>query len=621
MKRIRSSQKTPITRMLPITMLVATLGFLFAMSGLFFSSAQSIPLSYQPATPPELSPSQNPPISSAMRAQNFTMEGEADLTTFVVNPDGSMTSTIMAVGEVGSYTTTDPAYQECLLALSIFRWGEYETVMNGLLSLLTNDTGEGSELDVLYEILDLLPPNAILMIFMGGSSAEIQAWGNFIHLEFETTLATPFERILSMALPISNMTLGLEAYGYYGVPSEDPIDIQGRDQFQAYMETLGASREGGTELITPVLAEDSVGGVGLSGFINFAVMSGSPAPLPMKTAMQTPEAITFAAWGSQHQDKFFGTTEQTFDVNDFTGHTGSIDFGPTLEAFEFTMLFPAGVNITSYTPTDMENTTGPEGPMVIRSTGHWQNDSSVPNIIVNFEGDFPPGLSIKKSISTPIRIGETATVTITLENIDPNQTVYNINLDDSQSWAFYQEYVFAQVVVTGDLTANWASIIPGESVNHTYQITVFGEGSYIAQRANVTFEDALARTWHKSSNEGLLIVVYGNLIDFIITIMRDVPWSIPVILIIILIAIYALIWLIKAILGIVRHGPSAPTAPSSTPPPAKEFPDEPLPEEPFVDEFEAPAKSYPETTCINCGAPIPPGVSFCPACGAKVTDM
>lgn len=621
MKHLRYSHKTPITRMLPITILVVTLGLLFVVSGVFFPTAQSIPHNYQLATPPELAQYQNPPIASAMRAQNFTMEGEADLTAFVVNPDGSMTSTIMAVGDVGSYTITDPAYQECLLALSIFRWGEYQTVLNGLLSFLTNDTGGGSELDMLYEILDMLPPNAILMVFMGGSAAEIQAWGNFIHLEFEATLATPFERIFGMALPISNMSLGLEAYGYYGVPSEDPIDIQGRDQFQAYMETLGASREGGTELITPALAEDSTGGIGLSGFINFAVMSGSPVSLPMKNVMQIPEAITFAAWGSQHQDKFFGTTEQTFDVNDFTGHTGSIDFGSTLEAFEFTMLFPSGVNITSYTPTDMVNTTGPEGVMVIRSTGHWQNDSSVPNIIVNFEGDFPPGLTIRKSISTPIRIGETATVTITLENIDPTQTVYNINLDDSQSWVLYQGSAFAQVAVTGDLTANWASIDPGESFNHTYQVTVFGEGSYIAQRANVTYEDALARTWDKSSNEGLLIVVYGNLIDFIITIMRDIPWSIPVILIIVLITIYAIIWLIKAILGIVHRAPSAPTTPPSASPPAKEFPDEPPPEESFPDEFEAPAKSYPETTCINCGAPIPPGVSFCPACGAKATDM
>ncbi len=599
-------------------LLAATLSFLFIMSGFILPLTAYHPTDMRTTTYSESMVFQAAPYQAPMRAQNFTLEGEADLTAFVVNPDGSMTSTIMAVGDVGDYTTSAPPYQECLLALSIFRWGEYQTVLDGLLSIITNDSGSGggAEIDMLYEILDMLPPNAILMVFMGGSPAEIQNWGHAIHLEFETTLATPFERIFGLSLPISNMTFGLEAYGFYGVPSEDPVAIQGRNQFQSYMENLGASRNGGTELVTSTLAEDSIGGIGLSGFINLAVMSSSPSPLPMKAAMQVPEAITFAAWGSQHRDKFFGTTEQTFDVNAFTGHTGNIELGTTLEAFEFTMLFPAGVNITSYTPTDMVNTTGPEGPMVIRSTGHWLNDSSVSNIIVNFEGDFPPGLSVTKTITTPIIAGGTAEVTITLENIDPTQTVYNVNLDDSQSWILYQGYTYGLVSVTGSLTANWSSITPGNSVNHTYQITVHGEGSYIALRTNVSFEDALSRVWYKSSNEALLTVIYGSLIDFILTIMRDIPWSIPVILIILIIAIYALIWLIKSVLGIFRRGGSSPSQPSPAPPPKAEPPPEELPPPP--DEYDAPAKDYPETTCINCGAPVPPGVSFCPACGTKI---
>ena len=616
MKRLYSHNHTNFTRKRLLTFFATTMAFLFILSGFLLPTPFTTLRTVTPSTFSNTVTYQTTSLHSAMRAQNFTMEGEADLTAFVVNPDGSMTTTIMAVGDVGSYSTTEPAYQECLLALSIFRWGEYQDVLTGLLSLLTNDTGGGSELDMLYEILDMLPPNAILMVFMGGSPAEIQAWGNAIHLEFEATLATPFERIFGMALPVPNMTLGIEAYGFYGVPSPDPVDIQGRNQFEAYMETLGASRDGGTALITTELADDAIGGIGLSGFINMAVMGGSPAPLPMKSAMQIPEAITFAAWGSQHQDKFFGTTEQTFDVNAFTGHTGNIEMGSVLEAFEFTMLFPAGVNITSYTPTDMTNTTGPQGPMVIRSTGHWENDSSVSNIIVNFEGDFPPGLSITKTITSPIHVGGTATVTITLRNIDPTQTVYDVNLDDSQSWVLYQGSAFSRIEIFGDLTANWTSIAPGVSHNHTYQIRVYGEGSYVAQRANVTFDDATARTWHKSSNEAFVIVAYGNLIEFILTIMRDLPWSIPVILIIVLIALYALIWLIKTILGIFRREPSRPTAPSPAPPPPKEVPEEPPP-----DEYEPPAKDYVEGTCINCGSPVPPGVTFCPACGAKVPDL
>ncbi len=620
MKRTHNVNQNFSSKKLPLLFTITALGFLFIISGFLFPVALSKPIVIPPVMQSETTEFLIKPTHSAMRAQNFTMEGEADLTAFMVNPDGSMTSTIMAVGDVGDYTITAPPYQECLLALSIFRWGEYQTVLDGLLSIITNDTsgGGGSELDMLYELLDMLPSNAILMIFMGGSPAEIQNWGHAIHLEFEETLATPFERIFGLALPIPNMTLGIEAYGFYGFPSPDPVDIQGRNQFEAYMGTLGASRYGGTALVTNTLAEDSIGGIGLSGFINFAIMGGSPTPMPMKTAMQPSEAITFAAWGSQHQDKFFGTTEQTFDVNDFTGHLGNIEMGATLEAFEFTMLFPLGVNITSYTPTDMVNTTGPEGPMVIRSTGHWLNVSSVSNIIVNFEGDFPPGLTISKTITPIIAVGGTATVTITLENIDPNQTVYNVNLDDSESWQLYEGFPFGGITVDGSLTANWTSIAPGVMETHTYEITVYGEGSYVAQRTNVSFEDASLRVWHKASNEAFLTVVYGSLFDFILTIMRDIPWSIPVILIIVLIALYALIWLLKSLLGIFRRGEPSYTPPASTPPTESKMEPKELPPPP--DEFDVPAKAYPETTCLNCGSPVPPGVIFCPACGAKISD-
>ncbi|MFX1317856.1 MAG: zinc-ribbon domain-containing protein [Promethearchaeota archaeon] len=614
MKRTRITHTRKLNHQLPLTLLVITLGLLFILSGFLISVGFSIPDESPQLGSSDAFDIQTSSIPIAMRAQNFTLEGEADLTAFVVNPDGSMTSTVMAVGNVGAYTTSAPPYQECLMAISIFRWGEYQTVFDGILSILTNDTsGGGSEMDALYEILNLLPSNAILMIFTGGSPAEIQGWGNAIHLEFEAILTTPFERIFGLALPLPNMTVGIEAYGFYGIPGPDPVEIQGRDHFQAYMQDLGSTRDGGTELVTSTLAEDAIGGIGLSGFINLAVMEGGFLSAPSKTAMQPPEAITFAAWGSQHKDKFFGTSEQTFDVNDFCGHSGNIEMGSTMTAFEFIMQFPAGVNITSYSPADMVNTTGPEGAMVARPSALWIATPSVPNIIVSFEGDFPPGLSITKTVTPLITIGGTATVTITLENIDPTETVYNVDLDDTESWLIYEGFTTGLVVIDGSLTANWTSIAPGETEVHTYQITVYGEGSYIAQRANITFEDALTRVWIKSSNEALLTVVYGNILDFIIAIMRDIPWSIPVILVILLVAIYAIIWLIKLLLGIVRRSPQKATSPKAPPPPTEDTSYPPPP-----DEFDYPDKSSSEVTCINCGSPIPPGVSFCPACGAKI---
>lgn len=614
MKRTQISNQTAPIRKKSLTLLVATLSFLFILSGMILPFARSTPVVYLQFNETEQLVYQTPPTYSTIRAQNFTMEGNADLTAFVVNPDGSMTSTIMAVGDVGNYTTSSEPYQECLMALSIFRWGEYQNVFNGLLSMITNDTsGGGSELDMLLGILDLLPPNAIMMIFMGGTPVQIQTWGHAIHLEFELTLATPFERVFGMALPISNVTVGIEAYGFYGGLSPDPVEIQGRNQFQTYMETLGASRQGATALVTPALATDSIGGVGISGFINMAVLGGSP--LPMRALMQPPETITFSAWASQHQDKFFGSAVQTFDVNAFCDRTGNIVFGPTLDAFEFTMLFPAGVNITGYIPPEMFNSTSPEGAMVAMTTAHWLNQSSVADIIVYFEGDFPPGLTITKTITTPIHVGGTATVTITLNNIDPTQTVYNVNLNDVESWAAYEGHTYGGIETDGNLTASWVSIGPGETRYHVYEITVPGEGSYVAQRANVTFEDALSRVWEKSSNKGLLTVVYGNLIEFILILMQDIPWSIPIIIVIVLIAIYTVIWLIKTILGIARPRRSTAPPKSAPPPPSKAPPEETLPPPP--EEYDEPAKPSDETTCINCGSPIPPGVGFCPACGAK----
>jgi hypothetical protein len=615
MKRRYYQSSTPLSHSSALTFLVATMGVLLLVTTLLPIFYQTAPTLYSPI---ELRPLQNSSKQSLYNAaplQNFTMEGDGDLTAFVVGPDGSLTSTILAAGDVGAFNTAAPHYDECLLALSIFRWGDYLDVLTGLMEVITNDTSGSSELEAMMGILDLLPPNAILMVFMGGSSTEIQIWGDAVHLDFENVLGIQFARIFGMHIPIPNMTVGIEAYGYFGeLESSDPIEIQGRDRFQTYMLNLGTSRRGGTELVTPTLANDSIGGVGIAGFINIGVLSGSPSP--MKSNMQTPESITMAAWASRHADKFFGSEEQEFNVNEFVERTGTIGIG-TLDAFEFTMLFPAGVNITSYTPTDMYNSSSPEGVMVSRTTGHWQNDTTdITNIIINFEGDFPPGLAIRKTITPIIPVGGTATVTIQVTNIDPNETVYEINVDDSHAWDAYLNLPHSNVIITGTTTGYWASIAPGDTETFSYQISITGEGGYVAQRANVTYEDATARVWEKTSNQVYLTVSYTSLLEFLIILLQDIPWSIPVLLIIVLMALYAIIWLIKLLLGLFRKRPAAPP-PKSGPPPDTTL-KEPLPPPP--DEYEPPAKSYPETTCINCGAPIPPGVSFCPACGAKVTE-
>ena len=602
-----------------MTLLTATLGLLLLLGSFLPLFMQATP-SYSTSTGYiPYQQSSTPPSVTLAPMQNFTFEGEADMTAFIVGSDGSMTSTIIAAGDIGDIDPAQPHYAECAVAISLFRWGDYVEVFTSLMSFLMNDTGGGgSELDMIFSFLEFLPPNALLMIFVGGSQPEIQGWGAQISQDFTATMGVTFTRIFGLALPVSpTETFGIEAYGFYGGPSPDPMDIQGRDAFQNYMEHLGTTRHAGSELVTSTLAEDSVGGVGVAGFLNLAALGGMSTPVSTSTKahMQLNESITIAAWASRHEDKFFGRLGQTFDVNDFTGRTENITIG-ALDAFEFVMMFPGDVNITSYEPTDMFNSTTPEAVMVVRTTAHWVNNaSSVENIIVNFEGDFPPGLTIQKTLSNDlINVGGTATVTINLTNIDPTITVTNVNVDDTHSWDAYRSLSSTRVTFTGSRTASWVSIAPGESVTFSYQITISGEGGYVSQRTNVTYEDDLARTWEKTSNRVYLTVGYASIFDFLITILRDIPYSIPVLIVVALMVLYGIIWLIKAILGIFR-GPKT-TAPKAGPPPPapKTFDEEPPP----PPEFDEPTKYAGETICSYCGSPVPPGVSFCPSCGAAL---
>ncbi|MDO8056346.1 MAG: hypothetical protein Q6361_05745, partial [Candidatus Hermodarchaeota archaeon] len=349
MKHKNLTTMTLLTATLGILLLLATFLPLFSHGTPSYSTSTSY-IPYQPSS--------TSPQASLAPMQNFTFEGEADMTAFIVGSDGSMTSTVIAAGDIGDIDPSQPHYAECAVAISLFRWGDYLEVFTSLMSFLMNDTdGGGSELEMVFGFLDLLPPNALLMIFIGGSQPEIQGWGAQISQDFTSTIGVSFTRIFGMVVPLSpTETFGIEAYGYYGSTSPDPMDIQGRDAFQNYMEHLGTIRHGGSELVTPTLAEDSVGGVGVAGFLNFAALSGmgTPVSTPTKAYMQLNESITIAAWASRHEDKFFGRLGQTFDVNAFTGRTENITIG-ALDVFEFTMMFPGDVNITSYQPTDMVN--------------------------------------------------------------------------------------------------------------------------------------------------------------------------------------------------------------------------------------------------------------------------
>ena len=165
------------------------------------------------------------------------------------------------------------------------------------------------------------------------------------------------------------------------------------------------------------------------------------------------------------------------------------------------MMFPDNVNITDTYPAYPSITNSSSGGLVtvLLDPAFWTVNSTVSDIWVEFEGQFPPHLIITKTITPRIAPGGTATVTLNLTNGDPAQTVYNIDLDDSHSWDTY--LLLGSVSVSGATSASYTSIAPQETVLHTYTVSISTEGSYLSGRANVTFEDAASggESFEKSS--------------------------------------------------------------------------------------------------------------------------
>jgi hypothetical protein len=596
MRNIKSSESGNRFRLHPLALMGLVMGFLIILGGLTplpplaaYSRSTATSASSAITSPSHLSP------ASQKLLQGILPE-HGDLGAFIVNADGAMSAAIVSTGGVGAFHPLADYYNKCMLAIGLFRWGDYEQVTGYVIQLLTNGSG-GADMSQLLAFLDLLPPNALLMLFSNGTATDMLNWGISIAGEFTATLNLPFQRILGLPpLSMENMTFGIEAYAYSGTPE------QGRDAYALFMHTMGSTRHGMSELVTQHLADESAGGIGLCGVVNTGMFGNTSLP-----------AITMASWVSLHKDQFYGNTVHTFDLNAFVGRTGSISLG-LLDALEFTALFPAGVNITSYQPADMTNSTGPEGVMVGRSTATWQNQSTVADIIINFEGDFPPGLLISRTI-VPNRVSPraTATVQITLKNNDTVETVYNVTVDDSHAWDYYAS-LHGRVTVTGATTGFFTGIDPGETRTLTYTVVIDTEGSYVANRTLLSFQDAASLLYHKTTARAYVAVAYANVFEFLFTILTSLPWSIPVILVVGLMLLYLIIWLVKSLLGL-RRRPNAPPAKRA----AKAAPARGAPAEPATGA--PPSKlAKAELTCINCGSLIPPGVQFCPACGQKIPE-
>jgi hypothetical protein len=600
MKR-NMKNKSP-KRFRSIAILALAIGLLF-----FLGSFSSTLLNGLPNISPEaLSKDTNPSLTtysspSSRLFQNIS-EGEADIGAIVIDEEGSLSTTFLSAGDgVGQFDTSSPEYEYCLMALAMFRWGDYDSLTENLLAFLGGES-EG-EITSFLEFIDILPLSSILMVFYGGQPEEMQAWGSLIAEDFSDTLDMPFSRITGIPpLTIEEMEFGVEAYGY------DGTDIDARNDFQEYMANLGSTRRGVSELVTPEVAETSNGSIGVCGIFNMGAISEEPG---VRAPLQTNETLIFTSWLSLHKDMFYGREEQFFDVNDFCDRTGTISMND-LDALDFTILLPADVNVTDYYPDDMTNSTSSENVEVSRPTSIWQAVPTVPTINITFHGPFPPGLSFTKTITPNISPGATATVTIIVKNIDPSQTVFNISVDDLGSWDLYAAIGTDLITITGETTAEWASLAPGESESFVYYVAIKTEGIYFSDRANVTYQDNTTETFEKQSNKVSVVVFYTSIIDFLLTLFNDMPWSIPVILIVGLMLLYLAIAFIKSLRR--KKRPTLGPAPTFAKAPPEPSPPKQAP-------FPEPDTGAPTSEiCINCGALVPPGVMYCPACGARVSS-
>jgi hypothetical protein len=495
----------------------------------------------------------------------------------------------------------------------MFSWGESEDAMNYFFQTVFNMSlgEEGSELgEIFSSILEMLPPNSILIFFTSSTSPQQTAeWGHTIRQEYETILGITYESVISIPpITIGSESLAVEAYGNSDTSEE------GRDVYQAFMADLGTTREGMSELCTPTLAEASIGGFGFFGVINPSAFAPESRSTPQR---QVPGAVTTASWISSHHDTFYGDDPQTFDLNAFTGHTGTIDFGTSLDNMEFAAMFPAGTLIHNYAPTDMTSTTStgpPEPETVERSNSTWHAVPSVPNIVINFTGDFPPGLFIEKTITPdPLKPDQAATVTLQITNAD-NETLYNIFINDTLAWNLYVDT--GTFTISGSTSHTLDRLEPDESFNLTYQITFNTEGTYLSAPAQLVFEDNESTSYQKETLTIYVTVAYTSIIDFLLALLTDYPTSLPLLLLLGLLALYLVIWFLKALFGL-RRKPRPIARPSYAP---KRIPESTRPD-PVTKAPEPVPPKMPEMSgaiCVHCGSPLPVGVSFCPTCGSSV---
>jgi hypothetical protein len=156
---------------------------------------------------------------------------------------------------------------------------------------------------------------------------------------------------------------------------------------------------------------------------------------------------------------------------------GSLDDGLSLAMINL----PDDVNISSYSPVGVNQSDyNNESKSIFWNASSFGDQS---DYLVQFEsGKFPPMVMMERTFSPSIStIGETVTVTVTLENGDDG-VLNDIQIVDNEFLGFYPD-----LEVTRPLTKSVPTLGVSESTDLSYEVTFGNEGAYTFPGATANF--------------------------------------------------------------------------------------------------------------------------------------
>ncbi|MHA1908577.1 MAG: hypothetical protein ACW98Y_14845, partial [Candidatus Thorarchaeota archaeon] len=166
--------------------------------------------------------------------------------------------------------------------------------------------------------------------------------------------------------------------------------------------------------------------------------------------------------------------------------------------------------------------------------------------IINFEGEFPPDVTIERTFSpasAEVVPGGSTTVMVTVTN-DGDEPITNLVIVDDDLATLYET-----VTVTGTTSDTVASLAGGATATIEYNVVFTNEGAYTFTPAELTYEYEGESFFKDSIRQGFTVAadVGGLLYD---AILDGMPYTGVALGVIGLVGIYA-------IMGLVRGSESA----------------------------------------------------------------